>query len=112
MLQMFSREKLMRIAILGALVVLTAVPAVSLAQSRPPVYNQALGAAQKAPNPLRQVRRQSGIARGLRGPELKAHARACRQEAKLACKDQARDRGLRGPDRRGFVQQCKVSWHA
>ena len=112
MLQVFEMEKLMRVAILGALVMLTAVPAASFPQSQPPVYNQSLGVAQKAPNPLRQVCRQSGIARGLRGPDLKAHARACRQEAKLTCKNQAREMGLRGPDRRGFVQQCKSTWHA
>ncbi len=102
----------MRTVILGALVMLTAAPAVSLAQTRSPASNQPLAVSQKVPNPLRQICRQSAVARGLRGPDLKVHARACRQEAKLTCKTQAQERGLRGPDRRGFVQQCKASWHA
>lgn len=103
----------MRVSLLGAVALLAVAPSLSFAQMPPPA-DQGPAMRQdsrpkRAANPRRDECRQSGTARGMRGPDLSSHIQICMQEARLSCMRQAADRRLAGRDRRDFIKQCQTS---
>jgi hypothetical protein len=54
----------------------------------------------------RQICRQDGMSKGVRGSDILDYATVCVAEARLGCLKQAVAQKVRGPDRRDFMNRC------